>query len=479
MEYDVVIGLEIHVQVKTKSKMFCGCKNEYGAEPNTNVCPICLGYPGVLPVTNAEMVKKTALAGLMIECEIAKFNKFDRKSYFYPDQAKNYQITQADLPICLEGKIHLSGKGFSGKMLPNKTIRVERIHMEEDVAKSTHFDNCSGIDFNRAGVPLMEIVSHPDMASADEAYAYLTAIKQTMQYGGISSCDQEKGQMRCDVNISLKPKGAKELGTKTELKNLNSFRNVHLATEYEIKRQQKILNEGGKIIQETRGWNAEKQATYQMRVKESANDYRYFPEPDLLPVTFTDEQIETIRQQMPELPAQRQKRYIEELGLPEYDAQVLTTEKAMSDFFDETILAGADPKTASNWIMSELMRELNDSNISLNKCKISAQQFAALLQLIAKKVINGKIAKTVFSEMFATGNDPKAIVEEKGLVQVTDTSAIEAFVDQAIAANPGPVEQYKEGKPNVDKFLVGQVMKLSRGKANPAMVIEMIKNKLG
>ncbi len=479
MNYDVVIGLEVHVQVKTNSKMFCSCANEYGAEPNTNVCPVCLGYPGVLPVPNVEMIKRTALAGMMIDCEVAKFSKFDRKSYFYPDQAKNYQITQADLPICLEGKVHISGKGLSGKELPDKFIGVERIHMEEDVAKSTHFGNCTGVDFNRAGVPLMEIVSHPDMNSADEVYAYLTNLKQAMQYAGISDCDAEKGQMRCDVNISLKPAGSEKLGTKTEIKNLNSFRNAHASVEYEIKRQAKVLDEGGEIRQETRGWNADKNHTYIMRVKESANDYRYFPEPDLLPVTFTDEELEEIRKQMPERPAERYKRYVEELELPEYDAGVLTSEKAMSDYFDSCIAAGADAKATSNWIMSELLRELNEASQSISECKVAAEDLAKLLGLVAKKTINGKIAKKVFAEMFATGKEPETIVKEKGLVQVTDKSAIEAFVDQAIEANPGPVEQYKEGKPNVDKFFVGQVMKLSRGKANPALVIEIIKEKLG
>jgi aspartyl-tRNA(Asn)/glutamyl-tRNA(Gln) amidotransferase subunit B len=479
MKYDVVIGLEVHVQLKSNTKMFCSCANEFGAEPNTNVCPICLGYPGVLPVPNELMVQKSALAGMMINCEIAKYSKFDRKSYFYPDQAKNYQITQADLPICVEGKIHISGKGFSGKDLPTKAIGVERIHMEEDVAKSTHFDNCSGIDFNRAGVPLMEIVSHPEMNSADEVYAYLSNLKQAMQYAGISDCDAEKGQIRCDVNLSLKPAGATELGTKTEVKNLNSFRNAYASVEFEIKRQTKVLNDGGLIYQETRGWNAEKNSTYIMRVKESANDYRYFPEPDLLPVTFTDEQLEEIRLQMPERPNERYDRYVNELGIPEYDAGVLTAEKDVSDFYDTCVKAGVDAKAASNWIMSELLRELNDAGQTIKECKIKAESLAELLDLIAKKTINGKIAKKVFATMFETGDAPEKIVKDQGLVQVTDKGAIEAFVDQAISANPGPVQQYKEGKPNVDKFFVGQVMKLSKGKANAAVVIELVKAKLG
>ena len=478
MKYDVVIGLEVHVQVRTESKMFCACPNEFGAEPNTNVCPVCLGYPGVLPVINYEMVQRSVLAGLLTNCEIRKFNKFDRKSYFYPDQAKNYQITQFDLPICEDGFIPISGMGFSGKPLEPKKIGLTRIHMEEDVAKSTHFGTCTGVDFNRAGVPLMECVSEPDMCTADEAYAYLTELRQIMQYGGVGNCDMEKGQMRCDVNISLKPTGRVEFGTKIEIKNLNSLRAIHRSIDHEIKRQAVILDAGGTMDQETRGWNDEKGATYLMRIKESANDYRYFPEPDLPPVTFTDEDIEKVRATLCERPSEKRSRYVTEMGLPESDASVLTQEKPIADYFESCVAAGAQAKAAANWIMTELLRELSEAGASIVDCKIQPEDFAALLKLIEKNTINGKIAKKVFAEMFKSGEKPAKIVEEKGLVQVTDTSAIEGFVDQAIADNPGPVQQYKEGKPNVDKFFVGQVMKLSRGKANPAMVIEMIKKKL-
>lgn len=480
MNYDVVIGLEVHVQVKSNSKMFCGCPNEYGAEPNSNVCPVCLGYPGVLPTVNAEMIRKAAMAGMMTNCTIAPFSKFDRKSYFYPDQAKNYQISQYDLPICLDGFVRISGTGLSGKELPDKKIRLNRIHMEEDVAKSTHFGSCTGVDFNRAGVPLLESVTEPDISSADEAYAYLTALKQIMQYGGISDCDAEKGQIRCDVNISLMPKGATEYGTKVEIKNLNSFRAVHRSIDFEIKRQSKIYDEGRgeEIQQETRGWNDDKGITYLMRIKESANDYRYFPEPDLLPVTFTESQLDALRAELPEGPEARRNRYQQELELSEYDAGVLTADKDLADYFEKALAAGGNAKLLANWIMSELMRELNQSDRAITDCPVAPEQLAQLVTLIDKKTINGKIAKQVFADMFETSKDPEVIVKEKGLIQVTDTGAIEKFVEEVIAANPGPVADYQSGNDKAINSLVGQVMKASKGKANPGMVLQVLKDKL-
>lgn len=476
--YEAVIGLEVHVQVKTASKMFCSCANDSGGEPNTNVCPVCMGYPGVMPVPNREAIMKTVAAGLACGCEIGKFSKFDRKSYFYPDMPKNYQISQYDLPFCLNGGIRIGGTGFSGGEMADKTIGITRIHLEEDVAKSTHFAGCSGIDFNRAGVPLMEVVSEPDISTPDEAYAYLTALKQIMRYGGIGDCDMEKGQMRCDVNVSLRPVGAKEFGTKIEIKNLNSFRAAHRSLVYEIARQSQVLDDGGVMRQETRGWNDDRGETYIMRVKEDAHDYRYFPEPDLMPVVLSDADIAAVRSRLPELPAAKRRRFVEKMGLTEYDAHVLTLDKEIADYFDAGADAVDSPKLLANWIISELLRELGDSGIEVNDCKVPAAALAKLVSLIEKGTINGKIAKTVFAEMFASGDDPEKIIEAKGLSQVSDSGAIEAFVDQALADNPTQVEQYKAGNPKVLQYFVGQVMKLSRGKANPRMVVGMLKEKL-
>ncbi len=478
-EYDVVIGLEVHVQVKTNSKMFCSCANKYGAEPNTLVCPVCMGYPGVMPVPNKKAIEQTIVAGLMLDCDIAKYSKFDRKSYFYPDMPKNYQISQYDLPFCENGKVKIGGgKGFSGKYLPEKVIGLTRIHLEEDVAKLTHFGTYSGVDYNRAGVPLMESVSEPEMSTPDEAYAYLTVIKQIMQYARISPCDMEKGQMRCDVNVSLKPKGTKEFGTKIELKNLNSFRAVHKSLVYEIKRQRRGYDNGEVFQQETRGWNDDKGESYLMRIKESEHDYRYFPEPDLLPVTFTDEYVEKVRATLPESPSAKQTRFIADYSLTEYDAEVLKHSRDVADYFDAGAKLVKTPKILANWIISELLRELSEANISITACKINPQQLVGMIELIENGTISGKIAKKVFSEMFESGKDAKVIVKEKGLVQVTDESAIEAFVIDAINNNAPQVEQYKSGKTEVLKYFVGQVMKLSRGKANPPLVIQLLKKNL-
>ena len=478
MKYEAVIGLETHVQVRSASKMFCGCANEFGAEPNTNVCPVCMGYPGVLPVPNKEAILKTVKAGLLTNCRIAKFSKFDRKSYFYPDMPKNYQISQYDLPFCEAGYIHIGGTGFSGEALPEKDIRLTRIHLEEDVAKLTHFGGVSGVDYNRAGVPLMEVVSEPDMRSADEAYAYLTGLKEIMQYGGIGDCDMEKGQMRCDVNISLRPVGQEEFGVKIELKNLNSFRAVHRAIDYEIWRQAEVLDNGGILRQETRGWNDDLGESYLMRTKESAHDYRYFPDPDLMPVTFTDEDIEKIRATLPELPEAMRSRFVETYAISEYDAQVMTSDRVLAAWFDEAAKSAKTPKLVANWISSELLRLLGEDKIAINECKIAPAQLAELTNLISSGAISGKIGKDVFAEMYATGKAPADIVKEKGLSQVSDAGAIAEFVQQAIAANAKQVEEYKAGNPKVLQYFVGQVMKLSKGKANPQMVIELLKEKL-
>ena len=477
--YEAVIGLEVHVQIKTDSKMFCKCPNRFGSEPNTNVCPVCMGHPGVLPTPNREAIRKTVMAGLMTECRIPNRSKFDRKSYFYPDMPKNYQLTQYDMPFCLAGRIHIHGKGFSGEEMADKYIGLTRIHLEEDVAKLTHFGDCSGVDFNRAGVPLMEIVSEPDMRSADEAYAYLTALKQIMQFGGIGDCDMEKGQMRCDVNISIRHRGDEKFGTKIELKNLNSFRAVHRAISYEIKSQIVMLEAGDVIHQETRGWNDDAGESYLMRSKENANDYRYFPEPDLMPVVLSDEDIEAIRKTLPELPEQKRERYVQDYALTDYDAHVITLDRDLAAYFERAADKSKAPKLVANWVIGDFMRLIGEEKIEIADCKVKPESLAAMVDMIQSGAINGKIAKTVFEEMFKTGKEAADIVKEKGLVQVSDESAITGFVDQVIAANPAQVQQFKEGKTAVLQFLVGQVMKASRGKANPQMVLKMLKEKLG
>ena len=477
MKYEAVIGLEVHAQIRTASKMFCACPNCYGSEPNTNVCPVCMGYPGVLPVPNKEAIRKTVIAGLLTNCTIAKYSKFDRKSYFYPDMPKNYQISQYDLPFCANGYIAIGGTGFSGEAMAEKKIGITRIHLEEDVAKRTHFHGASGVDYNRAGVPLMETVSEPDMRSADEAYAYLTSLKEIFVYGGIGDCDQEKGQMRCDVNISLRPEGQKEFGTKVELKNLNSFRAVHRAIDYEIWRQSEVLSSGGTIRQETRGWNDDTGETYLMRTKEQAHDYRYFPDPDLAPVVLSDEFIADLRANLPELPGKMRERFVEQYALTPYDAEVLTQDKEIASYFETAAKYVKTPKTLANWIISELLRELDSSGLA--SCKVNAENLGGLIALIESGTINGKIAKEVFAEMLESGESAKAIVDAKGLAQVSDTGAIAKIVADAIAANPKQVQQYLDGNEKVLMYLVGQVMKLSKGKANPPMVIQLLKEQLG
>ena len=479
MKYEAVIGLETHVEIRSESKMFCSCANRSGAEPNTNVCPVCMGYPGVLPVPNRYAIYAAVRAGLLTECTIAKFSKFDRKSYFYPDMPKNYQISQYDLPFCEHGRIKLEGEGFSGAPLPDKYIGITRIHLEEDAAKLVHSGDKSGVDYNRAGVPLMEVVSEPDMRSADEAYAYLTSLKEIMRYGGIGDCDMEKGQMRCDVNISLRPVGQQEFGTKIELKNLNSFRAVHRAIDYEIWRQADLLDRGVVIRQETRGWNDDLGESYLMRTKEAAHDYRYFPDPDLMPVVFSDEEIEAIRATLPELPEAMRKRFQDQYGITSYDATVLTSDKELAAWFDAAARLAKTPKMVANWISSELLRLLGEDKISINECKITPAALAELTDVISSGAINGKIGKEVFAEMYASGKTPKVIIEEKGLVQVSDTGAIAAIVAEAIEKNPKQVDEYRAGNERVLQYMVGQVMKLSKGKANPQMAIAELKKQLG
>ncbi len=478
MKYEAVIGLETHIQVHTRSKMFCSCANRYGAEPNTLVCPVCMGYPGVLPVPNREAIRRTVKAGMLTNCRIAGFSKFDRKSYFYPDMPKNYQISQYDLPFCEHGWIALSGMGFSGAPLPEKRIGVTRIHLEEDVAKLTHFGHFSGVDYNRAGVPLMEVVSEPDMRSADEAYAYLSALKEIMRYGGIGDCDAEKGQMRCDVNISLRPVGQREFGVKIELKNLNSFRAVHRAIEYEIWRQGEELDRGGKIRQETRGWNDDEGESYLMRTKESAHDYRYFPDPDLMPVVFDEEELAAIAAELPELPEAKRRRFVTAYAVSEYDAGVLTADRDLADYFDETARQARQPKLAANWITSELLARLSTEKIGVKECRITPSALAALVNMIDSGVISGKIGKEIFPVMFESGESPEAIAKRLGLSQVSDAGVVAEMVRQALEANVKQAEEYRAGNERVLQYLVGQVMKLSRGRVNPQLAVAELKKQL-
>jgi len=478
MDYEAVIGLEVHVQGRTRSKMFCACPNRYGAEPNSLVCPVCLGYPGVLPVMNREAVRKTVMAGLMCGSEIASYSKFDRKNYFYPDMPKNYQISQYDLPLCVGGGIEISGQSLSGAPLPRKTVRLTRIHLEEDTGKLTHLDGASGVDFNRAGVPLLEVVTEPDMRTPDEAYAFLAALRQAMQYADVGDCDMEKGQMRCDVNVSVRPAGATALGEKIEIKNLNSFRAVHRALEYEISRQIDALARGEPLRQETRRWDDEAGVTTVMRTKEHAHDYRYFPEPDLMPIELDAEWLAEIRECLPEAPQSRRTRFVEEWGITDYDAEVLTQEKGLADYFEAAAAASPNPKVVANWIMTELLRELSERDQLIAESPVPPAAMGELVALIEDKTISGKIAKRVFAEMLASGKAPGVIVKEEGLVQVTDTAVIDELVAQAIAANPGPAAEYRGGKANALQFLVGQVMRLSRGKANPQLVVQALKDKL-
>jgi aspartyl-tRNA(Asn)/glutamyl-tRNA(Gln) amidotransferase subunit B len=472
MTYVATIGLEVHVQLKTQSKMFCGCTTKFGNPPNTNVCPLCLGYPGTLPVMNREAIRLTVLTGLMIGSEISRYSKFDRKSYFYPDMPKNYQISQYDKPLCIGGSVGIEVKGLK------RPVRVTRIHLEEDVAKNTHFESMSGIDFNRAGVPLMEIVSEPDMHTPEEAFAYLLALKQILLYAGVSDCNLEEGNVRCDVNCSVAPEGSRDLGTKTELKNLNTFKGVLNSLKYEIDRQLSVVKAGGRISQETRRWDSESGVTTEMRSKENAHDYRYFPEPDLMPVVLSSEQVEAWQRTLPELPGTRHDRFVNQYGLPEYDAGVLVADKRIADYFEQTSALSGNPKTISNWMMTEMLRLLSEKEKEISDVAITPKALAGLVKLVESKTINASTAKEIFAELFEKGGDPEKIVREKGLVQVSDSDAIETFVIQAMKENPKSVADFRNGKKAAAGFLVGQVMRLSKGKANPQVVQQILEAKL-
>lgn len=472
MEYEAVIGLETHVQLKTRSKMWCGCANSFGAEPNTQVCPTCLGLPGALPVANAEALRLTVLTGLLLGCEIPGFAKFDRKNYFYPDSAKNYQITQYDQPSTRGGSLEFELEGSLQR------VRITRAHLEEDVGKNVHFDRHSGVDFNRAGVPLLEIVSEPDITSADMAHAYLNALVEVLVRGGISDCDMEKGMVRCDVNVSVRPKGSTTLGAKIEIKNMNTFSGVRRALDYEIPRQVAAVQRGETLRQETRRWDDVAGITEPMRSKEDAHDYRYFPDPDLLPFTPAREWVDSLRALVPELPLARKQRLASQYGLPPGDAEVLKSNPDLCAVFEQAAAGYAHPKAIANWVINNLPAQLAASGSTVADLRFTPAQLRDLAAMVESGRISSKIAQDVFADMFATGESPAAIVERKGLAQVSDTSAIEAFCDQAIDANPGPAADFKAGKDAALNFLKGQVMKLSKGKANPGLVGDILARKL-
>ena len=470
--YRASIGLEVHVQLKTQSKMFCACSTRFGASPNTNVCPVCLGYPGAMPVMNADAIRLTALSGLIIGASISGYSKFDRKSYFYPDMPKNYQITQYDMPLCLGGGVDVDMQDGS------KFVRVKRIHLEEDVAKNMHFSSSSGVDFNRAGVPLMEIVTEPDMERPEEAYEFLRALKQMLLYGGVSEGNLEEGNIRCDVNCSVRPESSETLGTKTELKNLNTFKGVLNALKYEFQRQIDVAGSGGTIDQETRRWDMDKGITYAMRSKEDAHDYRYFPEPDLMPVALSTEEIDAWKKTLPEMPRERRRRLVEQYSIPDYDAGVLVAEKDVADYFETAAKLSSNPKAVSNWIMTEMLRLLDEQDREIGSTLATPRSLAKLVELVDAKTVHSTAAKEIFAILFNEGGDPESIVQERGLAQVSDTGELEQYVTQVISENAKSVEDYKRGKKAALQFLVGQVMRLSRGKANPSMVGEMLSSKL-
>lgn len=480
MTYEVVVGLEVHAQLLTQSKMFCACGTEFGLPANAQTCPVCLGMPGTLPVINQKAVEMAIRAGLALSCSIRSTNRFARKNYFYPDLPKGYQISQYEAPICENGLVEVQIGDA------RKQIRIRRAHLEEDAGKNVHDGSAGGdgsrgmsrVDLNRAGTPLLEIVTEPDMRSADEVVAYLKQLRDILVYLEVCDGNMEQGSLRCEPNLSLRPVGQKEFGTKVELKNINSFRFVKDALEYEIKRQTKVLNEGGKIQQETRLWDVEKGQTAIMRSKEEAHDYRYFPDPDLVPLSISNDWIEDLRKTLPELPAARQKRFVTDYGLPDYDAGILVSSKALADYYEACVKLHDQPKTVSNWVMGELLRELNNAGLSADASPVNPERLVSLLQLVGKGTISLKVAREIFPELYASGKSPEQIVREKGLTQVSDEGALEKIIDEVMAKNQAQVAQYRSGKETVLGFFVGQVMKASGGKANPGKVNELLKRKL-
>jgi len=476
--WEPVIGLEVHVQLATRTKIFCGCPTSFGAPPNTHVCPVCLGLPGPLPVLNRAAVEMAVKAALALNCAVRSFSRFARKNYFYPDLPKGYQISQYDQPLAEHGYVEVSVDGAA------RRIGITRVHLEDDAGKSLHegfkdSDRYTYVDLNRCGTPLIEIVTAPDMRSSEEAYAFLTELKLLMQFVEVSSCDMEKGHLRCDANVSVRRRGAEKFGVKTEVKNLNSFRFLKAALDYEIGRQVEILESGGTISQETRLYDPDAGVTLGMRSKEHAHDYRYFPEPDLLPLRISDEWRERIRAGMPELPPARRARFVRDFGLREYDAQVLTSSRELSDYFEKAAAASGDPRAAANWVMGDLAGALKAEGKEIGESLVTAERLGELVALIGSGEISGKLAKEIFARMFASGEAPRDIMEREGLRQISDTAALGRIVEEVVAANPRQVEQYRAGKAAVLGFLVGQVMKATRGQANPAAVNQLLKDRLG
>lgn len=477
MEFEVIIGLEVHAQLLTKSKIFCSCSTAFGAEPNTHTCPVCLGMPGVLPVLNKKVVDLALKVALATHCKIARYSRFARKNYFYPDLPKGYQISQYELPLAEHGYIEIVADGES------KRIGITRVHMEEDAGKLLHDEgeedaSYSYVDLNRTGVPLIEIVSEPDIKTPWEASEYLKNLRGILRYLDVCDGNMEEGSFRCDANISLRPMGQDGFGTKTELKNMNSFKNVRKALEYEIKRQTNILDGGDKVIQETRLWDAAKGVTLSMRSKEDAHDYRYFPDPDLVPLAVDDKWIEEIKKSLPELPDEKRDRFVKEYHIPEYDAQVITTSKSLANYYEECVRLYPNPKVISNWVMVELLRRLKTDDREIEECPVSPKLLARMLDMIDDGTISGKIAKTIFEDMYLTGEAPEKIVEKKGLLQVTDQEELVEVVEKVLAENPKEVEKYKKGKTKLFGFFVGQVMKETKGKANPNLVNEILRKML-
>ncbi|OGV60645.1 MAG: glutaminyl-tRNA synthase (glutamine-hydrolyzing) subunit B [Lentisphaerae bacterium RIFOXYC12_FULL_60_16] len=472
MNWKPAIGLEVHVQLKTRSKLFCGCSTAYGSEPNTQVCPVCLGYPGAMPVLNREAVRLTVRTGLMIGSEIPGFSKFDRKSYFYPDMPKNYQVSQYDQPFCVGGGVDIQVEGRT------RRIRIVRIHLEEDVAKNMHFRTVSGIDFNRGGVPLMEIVSYPDLESPEEAQAFLLALKQILQYIDVSDCNLEAGNIRCDVNCSVRPADQAALGTKTEIKNMNTFKGVFHALEHEIQRQVSVLEGGGRVYQETLRWDPDAGATHAMRSKEDAHDYRYFPEPDLPPVRLDPAVVDGWRASLPEAPRVRRERLVREYGIPDYDAGVLTADQAVADYFEAAVRHASNAKAVSNWIMTEMLRRLSERAMDIRSVRISPESLGNLVQLTERRTLNSNTAKDVFAELFEQGGDPRSIVERRGLARISDPAALESLVDRVLTEQARSAADYRAGKAAALQFLVGQVMRLSKGQADPHQTADLLKSRL-
>jgi aspartyl-tRNA(Asn)/glutamyl-tRNA(Gln) amidotransferase subunit B len=475
--YEPVIGLEVHVQLATKTKIFCGCAVEFGAPPNTNVCPVCLGLPGALPVLSRQAVELAMEAALALKCRINSFSRFARKNYFYPDLPKGYQISQYNQPFAEQGYLQIACGAQP------KRVGITRVHMEDDAGKSIHdgfadSDRFTYVDLNRSGTPLIEIVSEPDMRSSEESYAYLTELKQILQYLGVSDCDMEKGQLRCDANVSVRPRGAAKFGTKVEVKNLNSFRFLKLALEHEIERQIELIESGREVAQETRLYNPDTGETAGMRSKEQAHDYRYFPEPDLVPLRISEHWLGEVRKRLPELPAERRDRFVTQYGLREYDAQILALTRELGDYFEAAAQVSGDGRATANWVSGELMGLLNASGRGIMDSPVRPEHLGELIALINKGELSGKLAKEILPKMFASGDPAITIIDREGLRQISDTAALEGVVNEVLAANPKQVEQFKGGKTTVLGFLVGQVMKASRGQANPATVNEMLKKKL-